>query len=431
MSYRRLSLHLFVLIFIYIMASTILYNIKGLVYQDDRAKLFFRGSEMEQLSVVENAWLLIDNEQIIDYGSMQNMKIPTADQTFDAEGRFVLPTWCDSHTHIVFAGSREGEFRDKIQGVAYEEIARRGGGILNSARRLQDCDESELYDIALSRVHEVIAQGTGALEIKSGYGLTIAAELKMLRVIRRLRENVNIPIKATFLGAHTVPYDYKDNRTAYIDLIIKDMLPRIHDEKLADYIDVFCEKVAFSAEETSKIIVAGAKYGLKPKIHTNQFNSMGGIETSIEHGAISVDHLEVMTDDEIATLAQSNCIATLLPSAPFFINDPNFPPARKIMKADIPVALASDYNPGSSPSGNMNFVLSLACIKLRMTPEEAIIAATINGAAAMELNNDYGSITRGKKANLIITRPIPSLSYLPYKFGESQISKVMINGNWI
>jgi imidazolonepropionase len=268
------------------------------------------------------------------------------------------------------------------------------------------------------------------VEIKSGYGLSLDAELKMLRVIRRLRENMPLPIKATFLGAHTVPAAYKSDREAYIQLIIKEMLPRIHAEQLADYIDVFCEKVAFSADETKRIIEAGAKYGLKAKIHSNQFNSMGGIEAAVAQGAISVDHLEVLNDAEIAVLQKSETIATLLPSAPFFINDPNFPPARRILDADIAVALASDYNPGSSPSGNMNFVLSLACIKLRMSPEEAINAATFNGAAAMELAQHYGSITRGKVANLIVTRPIPSLAYLPYKFGESQIEKVMLKGEW-
>jgi imidazolonepropionase len=388
-------------------ASMLLHHIKGLVVRDD--------------TIIENAWLWLENDIIKDYGSMDNC--PTfISNTFDASNRFVLPSWCDSHTHIVFAGSRELEFIDKIKGVPYEEIARRGGGILNSAARLANTDESELYDLANQRINEIINSGTGAVEIKSGYGLSLDAELKMLRVIRRLRENMPLPIKATFLGAHTVPTAYKSDREAYIQLIIKEMLPQIHDEQLADYIDVFCEKVAFSADETKRIIEAGAKYGLKAKIHSNQFNSMGGIEMAVA---------QVLNDAEIAVLQKSETIATLLPSAPFFINDPNFPPARRILDANIAVALASDYNPGSSPSGNMNFVLSLACIKLRMSPEEAINAATFNGAAAMELAHNYGSITRGKVANLIVTRPIPSLAYLPYKFGESQIEKVMLKGRFI
>jgi imidazolonepropionase len=407
----------------------LLHHIKGLVVRDNITTQPIRGSEMSHLNIIENAWLWLENGIIKDYGSMDNC--PTSiNETYNASHRFVLPSWCDSHTHIVFAGSREMEFIDKIKGVPYEEIARRGGGILNSAARLANTDESELYDLANQRINEVIHTGTGAVEIKSGYGLSLDAELKMLRVIRRLRENMPLPIKATFLGAHSVPAAYKSDREAYIQLIIKEMLPRIHDEQLADYIDVFCEKVAFSADETKRIIEAGAKYGLKAKIHSNQFNSMGGIEAAVAQGAVSVDHLEVLNDEEISVLQKSSTIATLLPSAPFFINDPNFPPARRILDANIAVALASDYNPGSSPSGNMNFVLSLACIKLRMSPEEAINAATFNGAAAMELAKDYGSITRGKVANLIVTRPIPSLAYLPYKFGDSQIANVILKGEW-
>lgn len=405
----------------------LLHHIKGLVVRENQSTAAIKGSEMSHLNIIENAWLLIENDIIKDYGTMATCPTAISD-TYDASQRFVLPSWCDSHTHIVFAGSRELEFIDKIKGVPYEEIARRGGGILNSAERLANTDESELYDVANQRINEIINTGTGAIEIKSGYGLSLDAELKMLRVIRRLRENMPLPIKATFLGAHTVPAAYKSNREAYIQLIIKEMLPQIHEEQLADYIDVFCEKVAFSADETKRIIEAGAKYGLKAKIHSNQFNSMGGIEAAVAQGAVSVDHLEVLNDAEIAVLQQSNTIATLLPSAPFFINDPNFPPARRILDANIAVALASDYNPGSSPSGNMNFVLSLACIKLRMSPEEAINATTFNGAAAMEIAENYGSITRGKVANLIVTRPIPSLAYLPYKFGESQIEKVILKG---
>jgi imidazolonepropionase len=353
-----------------------------------------------------------------------------AAQKIDATGKMVLPTWCDSHTHIVFAGSREAEFLDKIKGVPYEEIARKGGGILNSANRLQNTSEDELFEAAWKRLDEVASFGTGAIEIKSGYGLTTEAELKILRVIRRLKEKSLLEIKATFLGAHTFPMSYRDNRQGYIALIIKEMLPQIAAENLADYIDVFCEKVAFSVAETEQIIEAGLKYGLKPKIHTNQFNCMGGIEASVKYGAISVDHLEVLTDEEIAVLQKSDTIATLLPSAPFFLNDA-FPPARKILDAGIAVALASDYNPGSSPSGNMQFVLSLACIKMKMTPEEAINAATLNGAAAMELSQNYGSIQRGKIANLLITKEIPSIHFLPYAFGSQLVESVILKGKKI
>ncbi|MFZ4543048.1 MAG: imidazolonepropionase [Saprospiraceae bacterium] len=406
----------------------LLYNIKGLVAGTNNKKVL-KGAEMSEINLIENAWLQISEGKIVGFGEMSTCP-EQINNSYDATGRFVLPSWCDSHSHIVFAGSREMEFVDKIKGIPYEEIARRGGGILNSAEKLAHADESELYDNAYERIFEVIASGTGALEIKSGYGLSEAAELKMLRVIRKLKENLPIPIKATFLGAHTFPTAYKQDHESYLKLIIDKMLPSIAAEGLADYIDVFCEKVAFSAEETGRIIEAGAKYGLKAKIHTNQFNSIGGIETSIKHNAVSVDHLEVMSENEIEVLAKSTTIATLLPTAPFFINDPNFPPARKLITAVVPIALASDYNPGSSPGGNMNFVLSLACIKLRMTPEEAINAATLNGAAAMEISEKYGSIVPGKIANLMVTKKIPSLAYLPYKFSSNQIEKVMLSGIW-
>lgn len=407
----------------------LLYNIKGLAIEPSKEKKWIRGSEMDTLTVLENAWLLIENDKITDFGTMDTC--PSFEtERYDAQGRFILPSWCDSHTHIVFAGSREIEFIDKIKGVPYQEIAKRGGGILNSALKLQNTEEAELYDIAYQRIQDVIKLGTGALEIKSGYGLTTDAELKMLRVIRKLKESVNLPIKATFLGAHTIPSNYQNDRNGYINLIINEMLPKIADEGLADYIDVFCEKVAFNADETSRIIDAGAKYSLKAKIHSNQFNSMGGVELCVARNAISIDHLEVMNDEEIELLAKSDTIASLLPSAPFFLNDINHPPARKLLNNNAIVALASDYNPGSSPSGNMNFVLSLACIKLRMTPNEAINAATLNGAAAMEIQDNYGTITKGKIANLLITKPVPSLAYLPYKFGENQIDKVLLKGKW-
>ena len=408
------------------MSSILIYNIKQLFQVEKEHRNIIKGNAMKHLSNIENAWLLIDNQRIIDFGMMENCP-KNAVQKIDATGKMVLPTWCDSHTHVVFAGSREGEFLDKIKGVPYEEIARRGGGILNSANRLQNTPEAELFDSAWKRLEEVTSFGTGAIEIKSGYGLTTDAELKILRVIRKLKEKSLLEIKATFLGAHTFPMAFRENRKGYISLIINEMLPKIAAENLADYIDVFCEKVAFNVAETEQIIEAGLKYGLKPKIHTNQFNCMGGIEASVKHGAISVDHLEVLTDEEISVLQKSNTIATLLPSAPFFLND-DFPPARKILDADIPVALASDYNPGSSPSGNMQFVISLACIKMKMTPEEAINAATLNGAAAMELQENYGSIARGKIANVLITKEIPSINFLPYAFGSQLVEKVILKG---
>lgn len=406
----------------------LIYNIKGLVTAQEGKKIL-TGAEMASLPVLENAWLLTEAGKIVGYGLMESCPDINVN-SYDARGRYVLPSWCDSHTHIVFAGSRELEFIDKIKGIPYEEIAKRGGGILHSAKLLVETDESQLYDSALERIEEVINCGTGALEIKSGYGLSVGAELKMLRVIRKLKENVPVPVRATFLGAHTFPTEYKSDREGYIQLIINSMLPEIADNGLADYIDAFCEKVAFSAEETNRIIEAGSRYGLKAKIHSNQFHSIGGIDVCVKHKALSVDHLEVLNDDEIKALQNSSTIATLLPTAPFFINDPNFPPARKLINANVPIALASDFNPGSSPGGNMNFVVSLACIKLRMTPEEAINAATINGAAAMELAGQYGSIERGKVANLFVTRKMPSLSYLPYRFSANQIEKVMLNGKW-
>ena len=408
------------------MSSILIYNIKQLFQVEKEKRNIIKGEAMQQLPNIENAWLLIDNQRIIDFGEMQNCP-ENAAAKIDASGKMVLPTWCDSHTHVVFAGSREAEFLDKIKGVPYEEIARRGGGILNSANRLQNTSEEALFESAWKRLEEVTSFGTGAIEIKSGYGLTTDAELKILRVIKKLKARSLLEIKATFLGAHTFPMAFRENRQGYISLLINEMLPKIADENLADYIDVFCEKVAFSVAETEQIIEAGWKYGLKPKIHTNQFNSMGGIEMSVKHNAVSVDHLEVLNDEEIAVLQKSNTIATLLPSAPFFLND-GFPPARKILNAGIPVALASDYNPGSSPSGNMSFVIALACIKMKMTPEEAINAATLNGAAAMELQENYGSIAKGKIANVLITKEIPSINFLPYAFGSQLIEKVILKG---
>ncbi len=411
------------------MTTILIKNIKTLVQVENEIRPVVKGVAMQSLPTLNNAWLLINGERIQNFGTMNHCPT-TADTVIDATDKMVFPTWCDSHTHLVFAGSREREFVDRINGLSYEEIARRGGGILNSAQRLRETSEEVLLAQAYERLQEVIGYGTGVIEIKSGYGLTVESELKILRVIRQLKTMTNATIKATFLGAHAIPIDYKNDREAYIQLIIKEMLPQIAAEGLAEYIDVFCEKVAFSVEETERIIEAGLKFGLKPKIHTNQFNCMGGIQASVRHGAISVDHLEVVNEEEIDCLRQANTIATLLPSAPFFIND-HFPPARKLLDAGLAIALATDYNPGSTPSGRMPFVLSLACIKMRMTPEEVINAATINGAAALELWNDYGSIAQGKVANVFISKKIPSIAYLPYAFGSDLVDKVILKGKLI
>jgi len=409
------------------MKKILIKNIKTLVQTRDDIDAPLRGKQMAALPTIDNAFLLIENGQISDFGAMKDCP-ENAGEIIDATGKMVFPCWCDSHTHLVFAANREGEFVDRIKGLTYQEIAQRGGGILNSAQRLRDTPEEVLLENAHVRLQEVVQQGTGAIEIKSGYGLTLKSELKMLRVIRQLKEMSDVTIKATFLGAHALPPEFKEDRIAYIDLIVNEMLPRIADEGLADYCDVFCEKVAFTPTETERIIEAGLKHGLRPKIHTNQFNCMGGIQAAIKHNALSVDHLEVVNDEEIAALQNApQTIATLLPSAPFFIND-HFPPARKLMDADIPLALATDFNPGSSPSGKMSFVVSLACIKMRMTPEEAINAATLNGAYAIECEDTLGSITRGKQANIFITKKISSIAQLPYSFGSDMVESVFIKG---
>lgn len=391
-----------------------------------------RGTAMAQLPFISNAYLLVENGFIAAYGSMDSM--PPAFKKIkdkeDASGRLLLPAWCDSHTHLVFAGSREEEFVDKLKGFSYAAIAAKGGGILNSANKLAGINEDDLYRQSLKRLEEIMLLGTGAIEIKSGYGLTVEGELKMLRVIRRLKQAVSIPIKATFLGAHALPAAYKENREGYIQLIIEEMLPVISREKLADYMDVFCEKGFFSAEETTLLCAAGKEYGLKPKLHVNQLNSIGGIEAGLRAGAVSLDHLETLTEQEIKLLASATgTMATLLPTAAFFLRMP-LQPARQLIDAGCAVALSTDYNPGSSPSGNMNFVVALSCIQMCMLPEEAINAATINGAHAMELAGEVGSISVGKKANLILTKPVPSLAYLPYAFGSNLIEKVMLAGEW-
>jgi len=403
-------------------------NIKGLVGVHPKETLVLRGSEMTNLPVLENAWLLLADGLIKDFGLMDNIPPSISHlKSVDAKGKFVFPSWCDSHTHIVFAAPREEEFVMKIAGKTYEDIAAAGGGILNSAHKLQQATEDELFESASIRLNDMIKQGTGALEIKSGYGLTVESELKMLRVIERLKQTFPIPIKATFLAAHTYPAEYKNNHQGYIDLIIKEMLPAVAKEKLADYIDVFCEKGFFSVAETDEILSAAAKYGLKPKIHANQLSVSGGVQIGVKNNAISVDHLEETDDEVLKSLANTSTIATLLPSCSFYLNIP-FANARGLLNTNAAVALATDYNPGSTPSGNMNFVASLACIKLKMLPEEAINASTLNGAAAMELSREIGSIAIGKKANLFITREMPSLAFLPYSFGQSQVETVILNG---
>ncbi|MFN0256205.1 imidazolonepropionase [Pedobacter ureilyticus] len=404
-------------------------NIKALVGIHPKEKLFLRGSELKQLPILENAWLLLEDGLIKDFGSMSEMpsQISNLNSQISVEGRFVFPSWCDSHTHIVFAAPREEEFALKIAGKTYEEIAAAGGGILNSANKLQKATEDELFESASIRLKDMIKQGTGAVEIKSGYGLTVESELKMLRVIKRLKQAFPIPIKASLLAAHAYPTEYKNNHQAYIALIINELLPKVSAENLADYIDVFCEKGFFSTEETAQILTAAANYGLKPKIHANQLSSSGAVELGVKHDAVSVDHLEETDAHALQALSNSNTIATLLPSCSFYINIP-FANAKGLINNNAIIALASDYNPGSTPSGNMNFVVSLGCIKLKMTAEQAVNAATLNGAAAMELNDEVGSITIGKKANLFITRPMTSLAYLPYSFGQSQIETVILNG---
>ncbi|AZI24949.1 imidazolonepropionase [Pedobacter sp. G11] len=404
-------------------------NIKGLVGVHPKDKLLLRGNEMNNLPILENAWLLVEDGLIKDFGEMSEIPIQILNLSsqISAKGKFVFPSWCDSHTHIVFAASREEEFAMKIQGKTYEEIAAAGGGISNSANKLQHASEDELFESASSRLKNMILQGTGAVEIKSGYGLTVESEIKMLRVIQRLKANFPIPIKATFLAAHAYPKEFKDNHQGYIDLIIHEMLPQIAEEKLADYIDVFCEKGFFSVEETDQILKAGAKFGLKPKIHANQLSAFGAVEVGVKNYAVSVDHLEETNQQTINSLKTSNTIATLLPSCSFYLGIP-FADAKGLIAENVPVALASDYNPGSTPSGNMNFVVSLGCIKLKMQPEQAINAATLNGAAAMEISSEYGSISIGKKANLFITKPMPSMAYLPYSFGETQVETIILNG---
>lgn len=411
--------------------TTLIYDIGILVNVRKTYSLLY-GKDLALLPCIHNAFLIVEDGIITDYGSMEDIpfQVTAFKKRSSAEGRCILPSFCDSHTHLVFAGSREDEFVDKLKGLSYSEIAARGGGILNSAKRLQETSEELLFQQSFKRLQEVIASGTGAIEIKSGYGLTVEDELKMLRVIRRLKQNTSIPLRSTFLGAHAIPATYKEDKEAYIRLILEEMLPRVGKEGLADYIDVFCEKGFYTPEETIKICMAGKEFGLKPKIHANQLNISGGVQAGVKLNAVSVDHLEAMDEEAISSLAGSKTIGTLLPTAAFFLRMP-YQPARKLIDSNCAIALASDYNPGSSPSGNMNFVVAISCIQMRMLPEEAINASTLNGAYAMELQDEVGSITKGKRANLVMTVPVPSIQYLPYSFSNNLIEKVMVNGEFI
>ncbi len=406
------------------------FNIKELLQIRDKSILKVSGADMKTLPSIKNAFLVIDNDRIADYGSMDNLEHYDADRVIDARNQIILPAWCDSHTHIVYAGNREEEFVDRINGLSYEEIASKGGGILNSAKKLQESSEQELFEQASKRLEEIMKLGTGAVEIKSGYGMTPESEIKMLKVIRTLANSYPLSIKATFLGAHAIPLKFKDNPDAYVDLICRNMIPKVAEQNLADYIDVFCEKGYFTAEQTDKILKTGKKHKLIPKIHVNQFNSIGGVQVGVAHQALSVDHLEIMTPEDIESLKGSETMPVALPSCSYFLSIP-YTPARKIIDKGLPLALATDFNPGSTPSGNMNFVVATACIKMNMNPEEAINAATINGAYAMGLSRSHGSITKGKMANLIITKDIPSYHFIAYAFGSNVIDKVMINGEFI
>jgi imidazolonepropionase len=420
----------------YMPKALLIINIRCLVQTEEIVRVKISGIDMAELSTVKDAYLYIRNGIIIDFGQMRDLEIsdiPLDDpmiKVIDASRKLVFPSFCDSHTHLVYAGSREAEFTDKIKGLSYEEIAKRGGGILNSALKLHATSEDELFSESMNRVNEIIAAGTGAVEIKSGYGLSLDNELKMLRVIKRIKESSPLEVKATFLGAHAVPEEYKGKREKYVDLVINEMIPVVASEELAEYIDVFCDRGFFSVEDTERILMAGMKYGLTAKIHANELDFSGGIQTGVKYNALSVDHLECTGDDEIEALIGSDTMPTLLPGSAFFLGL-NEPPARKMINSGLPVALASDYNPGSSPSGNMKLVMSLGCIKLRMLPEEVINAVTINSAYAMGLSSTHGSIARGKCANVFITKEIPSYEFMPYAFGSDLIETVILKGEII
>ena len=411
--------------------TTLIINIKELLQVRDQSVLKVSGDEMSVLPTIKNAYLVIEDDLIADFGSMEDLPEDlNPEKCIDVDGKIVLPAWCDSHTHLVYAGNREQEFVDRINGLSYEEIANRGGGILNSAQKLNETSEEEIYNQSKVRLEEIMRLGTGSVEIKSGYGLTVGGELKMLQVINRLSKEYPITIKATFLGAHAFPLEFKENRKGYIDLIINEMLPEIAKNKLADFIDVFCETGYFTVNETEQIMAVGIQFGLKPKIHVNQFNSIGAIQAAVKYNALSVDHLEVMKPEDFEALKNTETMPVALPSCSYFLGIP-YTPAREMIDFGLPLALATDYNPGSTPSGNMNFVVATACIKMKMNPEEAINAATINGAYAMGISNTHGSITIGKKANLIITKPVSSYYQLPYAFGSNLIDTVLIAGKII
>lgn len=413
--------------------TVLIKNIKELVQVEIQPRQYVAGHEMAKLQTICDAFLLIDGEIISSFGRMEDLVHELESRgsrwhkVIDASGKMVFPCWCDPHTHLVFPASRETEYIDKIRGLSYEEIARRGGGILNSARNMHMAPEKQLYQSALGRLEEIMSYGTGAVEIKSGYGLTTEDELKMLRVIRRLKETSPLTIIATFLGAHAIPQEYKTNPTEYIDLIINEMIPLIAAEELADYIDVFCDRGFFSVEDTDRILNAGMKYGLRAKIHANELGLTGGVQVGVKYNALSVDHLEHLGEEEISVLKNSETMPTVLPGASFFLGLP-YAPVRKMIEAGLPVAMASDFNPGSSPSGNMQLILSLGCIKYKMLPEEGINAVTINSAYAMGLQEELGSIAVGKKANIFITKEIPSIQYMPYAFGSNKVEKVILRG---
>ena len=410
------------------MSKILIKNIKGLVQAGEEIPMVLRGAEMADVPVLSDAFLALENGVVVAYGPMSELQgiDDWRDlELIDAEGKYVMPAFCDSHTHTVFARSREEEFVDRINGLTYEDIALKGGGILNSARRLAEMSEDELFDQAMQRIHQLMKYGTGAIEIKSGYGLSAEAEIKMLRVIKRLKENAPIAVKATFLGAHAFPSEFKADHRGYIDLIKNEMLPKIAEEGLADYIDVFCERNYFSVAEMEEILLEGKKYGLVPKVHVNQFSALGGVAKAVELGALSVDHLEEITDEDIEALKNSECMPTILPSCSHFLGIP-FGDARKMISAGLPVALASDFNPGSTPSGNLGFVWSLACVKMKLTPEEALNALTVNAAYAMGLGDSHGKIALGRKTPILITKQVPSLAYIPYAFGDMHIERIIV-----
>jgi imidazolonepropionase len=410
--------------------DTLIKNIRKLVQTEDVQRKWVAGKDMAKLPSIDNAWLLIKDGLIADFGTMDNCPEVDEGTELDVQGRMVLPSFCDSHTHIVYPGSREIEYGDKIKGLSYEEIAKKGGGILNSSKLLAETSSDDLYEQALERIHEIISFGTGAVEIKSGYGLDTENELKMLRVIRRLKETTPITIKANFLGAHSIPMEYRNDQTKFVDKVINEMIPAVAAEDLADYIDVFCDNGFFTVEDTERILMAGMKYGMRGKIHANELDYSGGIQVGVKYNALSVDHLEFVGPEEIKALQGSETMPTVLPGAAFFLNMKSSP-VRDMMNAGLPVALASDYNPGSSPSGNMKFIMSLGCINYKMTPEEVINATTLNTAYAMGVQDELGSIARGKKANLIITKPIPSVEFLPYAYTSHLVEQVILNGELV